>query len=91
MNIKPKLGTLSLELKTYDDEIKIFLKILFKKSWTILNNSRDIVMEWMSPPHPIVVNNILYIYFVEKWGALKINNYKKNPIVIYDNRLFEES
>jgi hypothetical protein len=32
MNIKPKLGTLSLELKTYDDEIKIFLKILFKKS-----------------------------------------------------------
>jgi hypothetical protein len=45
----------------------------------------------MSPPHPIVVNNILYIYFVEKWGALKINNYKKNPIVIYDNRLFEES
>jgi hypothetical protein len=33
----------------------------------------------------------LYIYFVENWGALKINNYEKKFISIYNSRLFEES
>jgi hypothetical protein len=27
---------------------------------------------------------------MENWGALEINNYFKNPIVIYDNGLFEK-
>jgi hypothetical protein len=30
--------------------------------WTMLSNSKNIVMEWMSPSfHPIVVNNIMYL------------------------------
>jgi hypothetical protein len=28
---------------------------------------------------------------MENWGALKINNYLKNPIVIYDSGLFEKN
>jgi hypothetical protein len=28
---------------------------------------------------------------MENWVALKINNYLKNPIIIYDSRLFEEN
>jgi hypothetical protein len=42
----------------------MIFKILFMKSfsWTMLNNSRDIIMEWVSPtPYPIVVNNIIYL------------------------------
>jgi hypothetical protein len=43
-----------------------WLNYFFKKSfsWTMLNNSKNIVMEWESPPpptHPIVVNNIVYL------------------------------
>jgi len=43
------------------------------------------------PPCPQLLLTPLYIYFMENWGALKINNHKKNPIVIYDSGLFEES
>jgi len=43
-----------------------------------------------SPPWAQLLSTTLYIYFMEKWGALKTNNYLKNPIVIYDDsRLFE--
>jgi len=38
-----------------------------------------------------LLSTTLYIYFIENWGALKINDDKKNPIVIYDSRLFEKS
>jgi hypothetical protein len=42
------------------------------------------------PPHPIVVNNIICL-LCGKLGALKINNYLKNPIVIYGGKLFEKN
>jgi hypothetical protein len=53
----------------------------------MLNNSRNIIMEWMSPPtFPIVVNNIIYL-FHGKLGCLENKLLlKKNPIVIYDCR-----
>jgi hypothetical protein len=39
--------------KKYDDGTKM-IYLFFKKSfsWTMLNNSRNIVMELMSPPPP---------------------------------------
>jgi hypothetical protein len=54
----------------YDDGTKMILKILFKKSfsWTMLNNSRNIVMKWVShsrPPLPKLLLTTLYIYFME--------------------------
>ncbi len=47
----------------------------------------------MSSPHTLaqLLLTTLFIYFVENQGALKVNNYFQNPIVIYDNKLFEES
>jgi len=43
-----------------------------------------------APPTAQLLLTTLYIYFVENWDALKIKIIKKNPIVIYDNRLFEK-
>jgi hypothetical protein len=59
----------------------------------MLSNSKNIVMEWMSPPHTLaqLLLTTLYIYFVENRGTLKVNNYFQNPIVIYDSKLFEEN
>jgi len=45
----------------------------------------------MSPPLVQRLLTKLYIYFMENWVALKINNYLKNPIIIYDSRLFEKN
>jgi hypothetical protein len=45
----------------------------------------------VNPPPTQLLLTTLYIYFVENWGALKINNDLKNPIVIYDSRFFKES
>jgi hypothetical protein len=42
------------------------------------------------PPSTQLLSTTLYIYFVENWDALNINNYLINPIIIYDNRLFEK-
>jgi hypothetical protein len=48
-----------------------------------------------SPPFPThiaqLLSTTLYIYFVENQGALKINNYFKIFIFIYDSKFFEES
>jgi hypothetical protein len=65
-----------MDKEKYDDGTKIILKKMFKKlfSWIMLNNSKNIVREWMSPPFQLL-STILYIYFLGNWGALKINNY----------------
>jgi len=44
----------------------------------------------VNPPAQLL-STTLYIYFMENWDALKINDYKKNPIVIYDSRLFKNN
>jgi hypothetical protein len=41
----------------------------------------------VTPPPPQLLSTTLYIYLVENWGALKVNNL----IVIYDSKFFEES
>jgi hypothetical protein len=55
----------------YDDETKIILNFLFKKSFSrkMLSNSRNII------PLTQLLSTTLYIYFMENWGALRINNY----------------
>jgi hypothetical protein len=78
----------------YDDNTKKKIEILFKKlfSWTMLSNSKKLSWKWVSPPSPPpaqLLSTTIYIYFMENWGALKINIYLKNLIIIYDNRLFE--
>jgi hypothetical protein len=50
----------------------------------------------VAPPPPPrtptqLLSTTLNIYFMENWGALKTNNYLKNPIVICDNGLLEKS
>jgi hypothetical protein len=51
----------------------------------MLSNSITII------PSTQLLSTTLYINFMENWGALKTNNYLKNPIVIYDSRWFEEN
>jgi hypothetical protein len=42
----------------YDDGTKIIFKFLFKKSfsWKMLNDSRNIFLDWVSPPPPPLPN-----------------------------------